>query len=265
MSAPRPGARQRRLGQNFLADPNLLDAIVRDSGVGANDVVLEVGGGGGALTERLAPVASWLHVVELDERLRDELESLAAELGNVGLSWGDAMRIDLAALDPLPSAVVSNLPYSVATPLLLRTIEELPSVGSWTVMVQLEIAERLAASPSTKAYGAPSVMAQLACEVEVVRRVDPAVFVPRPRVASAIVRMRRRGEAASDAVRGIVRGAFAHRRKALAGSLELADPSFDRARVRAALRETGLAEDSRAEALAPEEFAALAAILAREE
>jgi 16S rRNA (adenine1518-N6/adenine1519-N6)-dimethyltransferase len=263
VSAPRPGARQRRFGQNFLRDPNLLDAIVRDSGVGGEDVVLEVGGGGGALTERLAPAVRHLHVVELDERLRPELEPLAAELGNVELHWGDAMRIDLGALAPPPGAMVSNLPYSIATPLLLRTIESLPGLRHWTVMVQLEIAERLAAAPVTRAYGAPSVLVQLACDIAVVRRVDPAVFVPRPRVRSAIVRLERRAEAPSFAVRDLVRGAFAHRRKTLAGSLELAGGGLDRDRVRAALRAASLPEDARAESLTPEDFQRLAGELAR--
>lgn len=264
---PTPGARQRRLGQNFLADPQLLDAIVRDSGVGAGDVVLEIGGGGGALTERLAPAVERLHVIELDERLRPEFDPLAAEFGNVELHWGDAMRLDLARLDPAPSALVSNLPYSVATPLLLKTIAELPAVASWTVMVQLEAAERLAARPSTRAYGSPSVIAQLACEVELVRRVDPAVFVPRPRVASAVLRMRRLGPGPSPSVNALVRAAFAHRRKSLARSLDLAGTldGVDRETARAALREAGLREDARAEALAPEDFARFAAKLGIED
>jgi 16S rRNA (adenine1518-N6/adenine1519-N6)-dimethyltransferase len=261
VSPPRRGAQRRRLGQNFLRDPNLLDAIVRDSGVGAEDVVLEIGGGGGALTERLAPAVSHVHVVEIDDALRGELEPLAAELGNVELVWGDAMRLDLAALAPAPDAVVSNLPYSVATPVLLRTIEELPSVASWTVMVQLEIAERLAGKPGTRTYGAPSVMAQLACEVEIVRRVDPAVFTPRPRVGSAVLRLRRRGAAGGPDLRRLVRGAFAHRRKTLVGSLRLAEPELDPDVVRAALGAAGIDESARAETLAPEDFERLAANL----
>lgn len=212
--SPRPGARQRRLGQNFLADPNLLDLIVREARLTPGDVVLEVGGGGGALTERLAPEVSCLHVVELDERLRSELERLASEAGNVELTWGDAMRLPLAELRPPPTRMVSNLPYSVATPLILRTISELSSLEGWLLIVQREIAGRLRAEPSSKEYGSPSVLVQLACEVELVRTVDPAVFTPRPRVESALLRLTRTGPAAPPALRELVRGAFAHRRKA---------------------------------------------------
>jgi 16S rRNA (adenine1518-N6/adenine1519-N6)-dimethyltransferase len=265
VSSPRPGARQRRLGQNFLRDPNLLDTIVRESGVADGDVALEVGGGGGALTERLAPAVAHLHVIELDERMRPELEPLAQRLGDVTLHWGDAMRLDLGALEPRPVAMVSNLPYSVATPLLLRSIESIPSLRTWTVMVQLEVAERLAAAPGTRAYGAPSVLVQLACDVEIARRVDPAVFVPRPRVRSAIVRLDRRREVPPEHVRELVRGAFAHRRKTLAGSLKLTGGEIDRGRVREALRAASLREDARAESLAPEDFERLAEHLALEE
>lgn len=254
-----PRSRPRRFGQNFLADRNLLDAIVRESGVGPDDVVLEIGGGGGALSERLAPAVAHLHVVELDEGLRPELEGLAREHGNVELTWGDAMRVDLAALDPAPSKVVSNLPYSVATPLLLRTIEQLPAVATWTVMVQREIADRLRAAPGSRTYGAPSVLVQLAAEVELLRAVDRAVFTPRPRVDSALLRLERRGEAPAADVRDVVRAAFAHRRKAMARSLELA--GYERDAARAALRDAGLPEDARAEALAPEQFAAVARAL----
>ena len=111
-----------RLGQNFLADTNLLGAIVREADVGADDVVLEVGGGEGALTAELAPKVAAVHVIELDERLRPELEGIAAEHPGVQLHFGDAMRLDLGALEPAPTRMVANLPYSIATPLLIRTI-----------------------------------------------------------------------------------------------------------------------------------------------
>src|SRR6185312_11045237 len=113
----------------------------------------------------------------------------------VELHWGDAMKLDLSGLEPSPSAVVANLPYSIATPLILRTIDELPTISRWTVMVQREIADRLRAAPGSRIYGSPSVHAQLACEVKLLRTVDPAVFRPRPRVESAILGLRRTGPA----------------------------------------------------------------------
>ena len=250
-----------RLGQNFLADPNLLDAIVRDAALSPEDVVLEVGAGEGVLTERLAAVVARVHAVELDRRLEAALATLAAR-PNVDLHWGDAMRLDFRALDPPPTAMVANLPYSVATPVLLRTIEELPSLRSWTVMVQREIADRLRAGPGSRTYGSPSVLVQLACEVKLLRSVDPAVFRPRPRVESAILGLRRSGAAADPATRELVRAAFAHRRKSLARSIEHVRPSSLEA-TRAALRELGLAEDARAESLSPQEFRALAQGLSR--
>jgi 16S rRNA (adenine1518-N6/adenine1519-N6)-dimethyltransferase len=251
-----------RLGQNFLADPNLLAAIVRDAGLAADDVVLEVGAGEGVLSERLAAVAAHLHSVEIDRGLEPALGALAA-LPNVSLHWGDAMKLDLGALRPVPTAMVANLPYAVATPLLLRTIEELPSLRGWTVMVQREIADRLRAAPGSRTYGSPSVVVQLACEVELLRAVDPAVFRPRPRVDSAILRLRRSGPGADPATRALVRAAFAHRRKSLARSLEHARPGT-LAPARAALAALGLPEDARAEALAPAQFAALSAKLSSE-
>jgi 16S rRNA (adenine1518-N6/adenine1519-N6)-dimethyltransferase len=246
-----------RLGQNFLADSNLLEAIVREADLDPSDIVLEVGGGEGVLTERLAPEAAFVHVVELDERLREPLDALADRAGNVAVHSGDAMRIDIAGFDPEPTAVVANLPYSIATPLLLRTIAELPAVRTWTVMVQREIADRLRAAPGSRTYGAPSVLVQLACEVRMLRPVDRAVFTPRPRVDSALLRLERTGPAASEPVVRLVRDAFAHRRKALARSLEHAREGRREA-ARAALADLGLPADARAEQLSPAEFAALA-------
>ena len=250
-----------RLGQNFLADPNLLDAIVRESGVEATDVVLEIGGGEGALSERLAPRVAKLWVVELDERLRPELEELEAAHDSVGLVWGDAMHVDLAGLDPAPTRVVANLPYSIATPVIIRTLAELSTVESWTVMVQREIGDRLRAAPGSKAYGSPSVVVQLCCRVEMLRTVDPAVFRPRPRVGSALLRLERTAPWPGDHVERVVRGAFAHRRKALARSLSLAGV-VSRERAREALATLGLRDDARAESLEPAQFAALAEELA---
>jgi 16S rRNA (adenine1518-N6/adenine1519-N6)-dimethyltransferase len=246
-----------RLGQNFLADTNLLEAIARDAELDPGDVALEVGAGEGALSDRIAPRVAHLHAIELDRRLAGDLGEVSTRHPNLSVVWGDAMRIDLRALEPSPTTVVSNLPYSIATPVLLRTVAELPAVSAWTVMVQREIADRLRARPGSRTYGAPSVLVQLACEIELLRTVDPAVFRPRPRVDSALLRLRRRAAAAPPALAGFVRDAFAHRRKPIAGSLELAGgPS--REAVRAALRALGLDWDARAEALAPADFVRLA-------
>jgi 16S rRNA (adenine1518-N6/adenine1519-N6)-dimethyltransferase len=250
-----------RLGQNFLADPNLLDAIVRDAALAPDDVVLEVGAGEGVLTERLAEASRHLHTVELDRSLEPVLAPLVARPG-IDLHWADAMKLDLATLEPAPTAMVANLPYSVATPVLLRTVEELPSLRSWTVMVQREIADRLRAAPGSRVYGSPSVLMQLACEVKLVRTVDPAVFRPRPRVESAILALRRTGPGADPETRELVRAAFAHRRKSLARSIDHVRPgSLDQ--VRAALGDLDLPENARAEQLSPGNFHALARRLSR--
>jgi 16S rRNA (adenine1518-N6/adenine1519-N6)-dimethyltransferase len=246
-----------RLGQNFLADPNLLQAIVRDARLAGGETVLEVGGGEGALTELLAEHAGHVHVIELDERLRGPLEAVADGNPHVQLHWGDAMKLDLAALDPQPTAMVANLPYSIATPLLIRTIAALPGLRSWTLMVQREIADRLRSAPGSRVYGAPSVVVQLACSIELVRTIDRAVFRPRPRVDSALIRLERRGPGADERLAAVVRGAFAHRRKGLARSLELAGVA-DRAHAAAALRGAGLDAGSRAEQLSPSDFRRLA-------
>jgi 16S rRNA (adenine1518-N6/adenine1519-N6)-dimethyltransferase len=252
-----------RLGQHFLADPNLLEAIVRDAGLDPGDVALEIGGGEGALTVRLAPEVSHLHVVELDPELAAGLRVRGAGLSNVSVVGGDAMRVDLASLAPAPTTVVSNLPYAIATPVLLRTIDELPEVSRWTVMVQREIADRLRAEPGSRTYGAPSVLVQLACEVELLRTVDRAVFTPRPRVDSALLRLVRHSSAAPPELAGLVRGAFAHRRKPLAGSVELSGgPS--RASIREALHDLGIDQSARAEALSPPDYARLLARLENE-
>jgi 16S rRNA (adenine1518-N6/adenine1519-N6)-dimethyltransferase len=175
------------------------------------------------------------------------------------------MRLDLAALRPAPGKVVANLPYGVAASVLLRTVAELAGVELWVAMVQREVGERLAAAPGTGAYGSPSVIAQLSCEVEVLRRVSRSVFYPVPNVDSVLLRMRRRSaEPPSEGLRSLVSGAFAHRRKTLAGSLALsaAAPARSREEVRGALAQLGHDPAVRAERLSPEDFRALARVLA---
>jgi 16S rRNA (adenine1518-N6/adenine1519-N6)-dimethyltransferase len=249
----------RELGQNFLIDSNILGVLGRLAGLAEGDVVLEIGGGLGVLSEYLAERVAHVHVVELDERLRAALQDAVGESRNVTLHWGDALAVDLATLCPRPGKVVANLPYGVAAGALLRTIEELPEVSRWVAMVQREVGERLAAAPGTRAYGVPSVLAQLACEVRVARAVPRAVFHPVPNVDSVLVAMTRTGLAASPALRALVGEAFAHRRKTLVRSLALAaaarrGAAYDGEAVRAALIELGHPQDVRAERLSPSDF-----------
>ncbi len=254
-----------KLGQNFLVDRNIVDVIERLADVAPDQVVLEVGGGEGILSERLAERAQWLHVVEIDPGLEGGLRTLLDRFPNTTLHMADALELDLAALEPPPEKVVANLPYSIAATFILRTIDELPAVTQWVVMVQREVGERLAARPGTSAYGAPSVLAQLACEVRVLRPVSRTVFRPAPRVDSVLVGLRRVRPGPDDGVRALVHEGFAHRRKTLAGSLALApNPSSEiRARTQQALVALGHPPDERAERLSPDEFLRLAAELSR--
>ena len=253
----------RELGQNFLIDSNLLDVIAREAELGPQDVVLEVGGGLGVLSEHLAARAAHVHVVELDRRLEPPLRDALAGHPNTTLHLADALKLDLRALRPLPDKVVANLPYGVAASTILRTIELLPEVGLWVAMVQREVGERFAAAPGSGAYGVPSVLAQLACEVKVIRPVSRTVFFPVPNVDSVLVRLRRHGPAPEPALRALVQEGFAHRRKALARSLSLAGGASGgtRERVRAALEGIGLPADARAEALSPAQWRQLHARL----
>jgi 16S rRNA (adenine1518-N6/adenine1519-N6)-dimethyltransferase len=254
----------RELGQNFLIDDNLLRVISRAADLDPADVVLEVGGGLGVLSEHLAPRVGHLHVVEVDRRLREPLEDALAPFGNATLHFADAVELDLGSLDPEPTKVVANLPFGVAATVLLKSIEELPAAGLWVAMVQREVADRLAAGPGGKLYGATSVLAQLACDVRFLRKVPRTVFHPEPNVDSALVLMRRRGPAAGAEVSALVHDAFAHRRKTLPGSLALAPGAGEdlRDRARRALEELEYPPDTRAERLAPQDWPRLARLIA---
>ncbi len=256
----RPAAK-KELGQHFLVDENLLDVIGRLAQIEREDVVLEIGPGLGVLTAYLADRTAHVHAVELDRSLEPGLREALAGRDNIELHFGDALRLDLAGLEPAPDKLVSNLPYNIATPLIAESLDGLPGIELWCVMVQREVADRFFAQPSTKAYGAVSVLVQLAAERTGFHSVSRTVFRPRPNVESALVAFRRRGLPSSfPRVKRLVGAAFAHRRKHLANSLELAgfagrDEAVD------ALEAIGREPTSRAEELAPPEFVALAEAL----
>jgi 16S rRNA (adenine1518-N6/adenine1519-N6)-dimethyltransferase len=252
----------RELGQHFLVDDNILGVIGRLADVAAEDVVLEIGPGLGILTEYLADRVRLVRAVELDRDLEPALRERLAGRDNVELEFGDAVRLGLGSGDPAPTKLIANLPYNVATPIVVESLDGLPTVGLWCVMVQREVADRFFAAPSTKAYGAVSVLMQLATERTGFHPVSRNVFRPRPNVESALVAFRR-GDLPDDypRVKQVVHGAFAHRRKTLPNSLELSGVA-SREEAAGALRGVGAPPETRAEALAPEQFVQLARALA---
>jgi 16S rRNA (adenine1518-N6/adenine1519-N6)-dimethyltransferase len=256
-----PVSPNRELGQHFLVDENILGVIGRLAELEADDVVLEVGPGLGILTEYLAERVARVHAVELDRALEPHLRERLAGRTNVELTFGDALRLDLAAVEPQAVKLVANLPYSIATPLIVEGLEHLENVRLWCVMVQREVADRLFAEPGTKAYGAVSVLVQLAAERTGFHPVSRTVFRPRPKVDSALVAFRRRDLPPDfDEIKQVVEASFAHRRKTLPNSVELAGLA-SRDRAAEALAAIGRPPETRAEALAPPEFVAFAEAL----
>jgi 16S rRNA (adenine1518-N6/adenine1519-N6)-dimethyltransferase len=260
---PLPVVPNRELGQHFLADENILGVIGRLAELDVEDVVLEVGPGLGVLTRYLAERVGRVHAVELDPSLEPHLRGALEPHDNVHLVFGDALRLDLAALEPPPTKLVANLPYNVATPLVVESLDGLPSVERWCVMVQREVADRFFARPATKAYGAVSVLVQLVAARTGFHPVSRTVFRPPPNVDSALVAFRRRGALPDryGEIKRLVEAAFAHRRKTLPNSLELTGLA-DRQRAAEALEALGLPPTTRAERLTPGQFAALAELLA---
>jgi 16S rRNA (adenine1518-N6/adenine1519-N6)-dimethyltransferase len=253
----------RDLGQHFLVDENILGVVGRLAELRPDDAVLEIGPGLGVLTEYLADRVAHVHAVELDRALESPLRERFAQRDNVDLEFGDALALDLAAGEPPPTKLVANLPYNVATPIVVESLDGLPTVDLWCVMVQREVADRFFAEPSTKAYGAVSVLVQLAAERTGFHPVSRNVFRPRPNVESALVAFGRRGALPDDYahIKQVVAAAFAHRRKTLPNSLELAGRAPRGAGI-AALGQVGIAPETRAEALTPEQFVELTHALA---
>jgi len=248
---------KKALGQHFLVDENLLGVIGRLAALDPGDVVLEVGPGLGVLTRYLSDRVALVHAVELDRSLEPGLAAALAGRDNVELVFGDALRVDLASLRPAPRKLVANLPYNIATPLIVESLVGANALELWCVMVQREVAERLFAQPSTKAYGAVSVLVRLTARRTGFHPVSRTVFRPPPNVDSALVAFRRI-EAPRNLldVRVVVEGAFSHRRKTLANALQLAGVA-DRSRAVDALRAIGRSADIRAEALEPSDFVVL--------
>jgi 16S rRNA (adenine1518-N6/adenine1519-N6)-dimethyltransferase len=255
----RPTRPKKSLGQHFLVDENILGVIGRLAELEPDDVVLEIGPGLGVLTHYLAERVARVHTVEVDTSLEPYLRDAGA---NIDVHFGDALQLDLGALAPGATKLVANLPYNIATPLLVESLDGLPGIAHWCVMVQREVADRLFARPSTKAYGAVSVLVQLVCERTGFHPVSRTVFRPPPNVDSALVAFRRVTLPAEYArIKKVVGAAFAHRRKTLPNSLELAGVAPREDAVQA-LEAIGRSSVTRAEALEPPEFVTLTRALA---
>jgi 16S rRNA (adenine1518-N6/adenine1519-N6)-dimethyltransferase len=254
-------APKKALGQHFLVDENIVGVIERLSDLRSTDVVLEVGPGLGILTRRLAERAQLVHSIELDRSLEPELRAVLSDYSNVRLVWGDALEFAIEELEPTPTKLVANLPYNVATPLVVESLEHAPSLRRWCVMVQREVADRFFAEPRTKAYGAVSVLVQLSAQKVGFHPVSPSVFRPQPRVDSALVAFEREVVASITDVRPVVEAAFAHRRKTAANSIALSGLAL-RAQVEDALSSMGHPANARAEELEPREFVRLTESLA---
>jgi 16S rRNA (adenine1518-N6/adenine1519-N6)-dimethyltransferase len=253
---PDIGPPKKRFGQHFLKDPNTARIVA--SGVTEGDVVLEIGPGRGFLTAFLAESAGLVHAVELDPDVLPSLREAVDERDNVRIHEGDALRFDYSGLEPPPNRLAANLPYNIASPLVLRLLEEVETLQSLRFMVQLEVARRMAAERGSKDYAAYAVLAQLLARVSISHRVPPTVFDPPPRVQSAIVEMDRR-EPLNDyqGIKRLVLGAFRSRRKRLVNNL----PEPARGPAPRVLESLGYGPNARAEELAPEDFAALYAAL----
>lgn len=253
----------RALGQNFVADANTVRKIVRLAGVGEGDRVVEVGAGLGSLTLALLDAGATVTAIEVDRHLAPVLRAVVEPRGATVVE-ADAMQVDWGALlgppDPArPWALVANLPYNIATPLVLDLLETAPALEALVVLVQLEVGERLAAGPGTKAYGIPSVKRAWWADAAVVAKVPASVFIPQPRVASGVVVLRRHAPAGTEAERAavfrLVDAGFNQRRKMLRRSLA------GRASVED-LEAAGIRPEARAEELALADWQRLAAVLA---
>jgi 16S rRNA (adenine1518-N6/adenine1519-N6)-dimethyltransferase len=252
----------RALGQNFVIDPNTVRKVVALAGLTGSEHVLEVGAGVGSLTVALAATADRVTAIEVDHRLLPVLAEVLEENSNVTVLRGDALRLDLGATGA--NRLVANLPYSIATPLVMKVLTEAFGVSALTVMTQREVGERLAAAPGSKTYGQASVLVAYHAVAEVVAAVSRRAFYPIPRVDSVIVRIVRREKVARvdfESLAVVVRAAFSQRRKTLRNALAATTGSVGAATD--VLVEAGVAAGLRAEQVDLEGFVAIARALRR--
>lgn len=261
---------QKRFGQNFLIDGHVVEKIVRAADIGKEDVILEIGPGIGTMTQYLAEAAGHVYAVEIDKNLLPVLAETLAAYDNVTVINEDILKVDIAALLEGSSAgvkVVANLPYYITTPIIMGLFENHVPADSITVMVQKEVAQRMQAGPGSKDYGALSLAVQYYAEPYIVANVPPNCFMPRPNVGSAVIRLTK-WHTPPVAVRderlmfSLIRASFNQRRKTLQNGIANAENlSFGKEQVVCALREMGLPDTVRGEALTLAQFAQLSDLL----
>ena len=256
------------LGQNFLTDPAVPEAMVTGSGIGPEDLVIEIGPGIGVLTAAAAEAAGRVVAIELDERLRPILGETLGEYDNIDIVWADVLKTDLADLIRREREdhgltgkvrILGNLPYYITTPIIMKLLEEELPVETITVMMQKEVADRIEAGPGSRAYGAISVAVQYYCEVSRIADVPKEVFLPSPKVDSAVLLLRIREEKAAKVADEehffkCVRAGFGQRRKTIGNSLSGAG-NIPKDIVKEALQAAGIDPGRRAETLSISEFA----------
>ena len=263
---------QKRYGQNFLIDPHVLEKIMKAAEIGKDDFVLEIGPGIGTLTQYLACAAKKVTAVEIDQALIPVLEDTLENFPNIEVIHGDILKIDLQKLvqeknQGKPIKVVANLPYYITTPIIMGLFESHVPIDSITVMVQKEVAERMQASPGTKDYGALTLAVGYYAKPEIVANVPPNCFMPRPKVGSAVIRLKRHEHPIVQVedeklMFDLIRASFNQRRKTLVNGLNNAPGIFlGKEKIQECLKELSVSETIRGEALTLEQFARLSNIM----
>lgn len=263
---------QKKYGQNFLIDENILDKIIESSGVTKDDFVLEIGPGIGTMTQYLAENAREVVAVEIDKKLIPILEDTLREYNNVTIINQDILKVDIKQLAEeknggRPIKVIANLPYYITTPIVMGLFESQVPIDNITVMVQKEVADRMQVGPGTKDYGALSLAVQFYAKPQIVANVPPTCFMPKPNVGSAVIRLTRWKESPikvkdENFMFRIIRASFNQRRKTLQNGLNNAqDLEVNKEKVVEALEKLGLKPTVRGEALTLEQFAALSDLL----
>ena len=264
---------QKKYGQNFLIDTNILERIISESEITKDDCVLEIGPGIGTMTQYLAESAKRVIAVEIDRSLIPILEDTLSDYDNVTVINDDILKVDIQKLcdgynDSRPIKVVANLPYYITTPIIMGLFESHVPLKSITIMVQKEVADRMQQKPGSKDYGALSLAVQYYAKPEIVAEVSPNCFIPKPNVSSAVIRLTRYENPPIEVdnehfMFSLIRASFNQRRKTLANGLANGGLGLDRETVNRALEKMELSLTVRGEALTLEQFAILSNILGK--